>query len=263
MSPVARRAVPALLLATLTACAAAPAGTGAVPLEGTTWQLAGLPGRALVPDSTVTLLLADGRASGTDGCNRYGGAAYSRPGGSRLDIDAAGAASTMMACPPALMEQASVFMAGLARTHGYRIALERLELLAADGAVLAMLTRQAESLAGTAWRVTGYNNGRQAVVSVLAGTSVTLVLGADGRAGGTAGCNRYTASWSGSGGQLQFGPPAATRRFCAEPAGVMEQERQFLEALASAASARREGGRLEFRAADGTLAVSLVQDPAA
>jgi heat shock protein HslJ len=262
MPAVARRTVPALILATLTACAAAPAGTGAVPLEGTTWLLAGLPGRALVPESTVTLLLADGRAGGTDGCNRYG-AAYTLPGGSRLDIDAAGAASTMMACPAALMEQASAFMAGLARTHGYRLTADRLELLAADGAVLALLTRQAASLAGTAWRVTGYNNGRQAVVSVLAGTSLTLVLGPDGRAGGSAGCNGFTASWSGSGGQLKFGPPAATRRYCDTPAGVMEQEQQFLQALASAASARREGGRLELRAADGTLAVSLVKDPAA
>ena len=35
---------------------------------------------------------------------------------------------------------------------------------------------QDQSLAGTAWEVTGFNNGRQAVVSVLAGTSLTAIF---------------------------------------------------------------------------------------
>ena len=40
----------------------------------------------------------------------------------------------------------------------------------------------------------------------------------------------------------------------------MEQEAGFLAALATVASARREGSRLELRTASGALAVSLVAD---
>jgi heat shock protein HslJ len=43
---------------------------------------------------------------------------------------------------------------------------------------------------------------------------------------------------------------------CAQPEGRMAQEAQFLAALASATTARREGDRLELRTASDALAVS-------
>ena len=91
------------------------------------------------------------------------------------------------------------------------------------------------------------------------GIALDLAFGIDGKASGSAGCNRYVAPYQASGNSLSFGAAAATRRLCAE-AELMEQERQFLQALASVATARREGDRLELRTADGALAVSLLQD---
>jgi heat shock protein HslJ len=116
--------------------------------------------------------------------------------------------------------------------------------------------------AGTSWRMTGYDNGRQAMTSTLAGTVVTMVFSADGRVSGSAGCNRYGAAYEVKGTGLRFGAAFATKMMCVTPDGVMDQERHFLQALATVASARVEGDRLELRAADGTPAITLVKEVA-
>jgi heat shock protein HslJ len=140
------------------------------------------------------------------------------------------------------------------------VAAGKLELLTAEGAVLATFAAQSQSLAGTSWNVTGYNNGKQAVVSVLNGTSLTMAFAADGKVGGSAGCNRYSAAYTSEGQKLNIGPAAATRMMCTKPEGVMEQEQQFLRALETVATARFEGDRLELRTAGGQLAMTLTKD---
>jgi heat shock protein HslJ len=113
-------------------------------------------------------------------------------------------------------------------------------------------------LEGTTWRVRGYNNGRQAVVSVLPGVSLDATFGADGRVTGSAGCNRYFASFSVEGEALSLGPVGASRRACAKPDGVMQQEAAFLAALGSVSTWRVRGERLELRSAGGSRALNLV-----
>lgn len=149
-------------------------------------------------------------------------------------------------------------MDALTRATGYRIAKGHLELLGTEGAVLAAFGRQPDTLAETSWRVTGYNNGKQAVVTLLPGTNVTLHLSEDGRVVGSAGCNRYTARYAAKGANLAIGPAAATRRTCASPAGVMQQEQAFLESLQGATTFRIEGTQLELRDAAGALMVTGV-----
>jgi heat shock protein HslJ len=236
------------------ACAAVPPAVDPPRLDGTAWVLSELPGRTLVPGSSVTLRFEDGRASGSDGCNRYG-VAYSTSG-SKFKVEPGGM-STQMACAPELMQQATAFMASLTGAQAYRVDSGQLQLLGADGAVLARFAAQPEGLAGTAWLVTGFNNGRQAVVSVLNDTELTMEFSTDGRVAGSAGCNRYTGSFKQDGKALSFGPTAATRRMCVGPEGVMEQEQLFLKALETVATARLEADRLELRTADGALAVTL------
>ena len=249
-----RSPVPALAVtALLAACGSVQPVADAPSLENTAWMLSTLPGQSLAAESPPTLRFEGGRVSGTDGCNRYSGA-YSAEG-AELKVSPQ-LASTRMACPPAVDAQAKAFIAALTGAGKYRIANEQLELQAADGAVLATLARQSEMLAGTSWRITGINNGRQAVVSVLAGTAPTLAFAADGRASGSAGCNSFNSRYTVDGAQLKFAPPASTRKMCAEPPGVMEQEQQFLTALESVTAMRIEGNRLEMRRADGALAVS-------
>ncbi|MBS1172684.1 MAG: heat shock protein, partial [Proteobacteria bacterium] len=210
-----RRTAATLAAGTLVAACTAMSSAPEQPaLSGTAWVLSSLPGRSLLPDATA-------RVQGTDGCNRYT-APYTETG-SALQVGPR-AASTQMACPPAVMQQAEAFTGALALASRYRVAAGRLQLLAADGAVLATLAPQSQGLAGTSWRVTGYNNGKQAVVSVLADTSLTMAFSAEGKVSGSAGCNHYTASYASEGQKLSLGPAAATRKMCASPERIMEQE---------------------------------------
>ena len=240
----------------LSACSMMSAGDSA-PLDGTAWALASLPGQALVPGASVSARFEGGRIQGTDGCNRYS-APYEQ-NGPALRVGPRGA-STLMACPPAVAKQAEAFMAALSRASAHRIDAGRLDLLAADGAVLATFEAQSRRFADTAWRVTAYNNGRQAVVSTLTGTTLTMAFSADGRVGGSAGCNNFTATYALDGEKLAIGPAAATRRMCARPDRVMEQEQEFLKMLETVATARLEGDRLELRTAGNQLAAMLTKD---
>lgn len=250
----------AALLATggvLSACTAMSPAGDPPDLNGTAWVLSSLPGQSLLPDTPVTARFEGGRVQGTDGCNRY--TAPYTAAGSTLQVGPRGA-STQMACPSAVMKQAEAFLSALAGARSYRIAAGQLQLLTTDGTVLAALAAQSQALAGTSWRVTGYNNGKQAVVSVLAGTSLTMAFSADGKVGGSAGCNHYTAAYTAEGQNLTLGPAAATRMMCARPERVMEQEQQFLKALETVATARFEGERLELRTPEGALAATLTKD---
>jgi heat shock protein HslJ len=118
---------------------------------------------------------------------------------------------------------------------------------------------QPETLAGSSWNVIGYNNGNQAVVSVLIDTEITANFGHDGMLTGSAGCNDYSAAYTTNGADITIGPVAATRKFCAEPADLMDQEQQYLAALQTAATCKIEANRLELRAADEALAADFAR----
>ncbi len=254
-NPPAPPAPPAALVAPPAAPGGNPGATGGAMrnLDGSAWTLAWVPGFELPAQPLATLRFEGDRASGSDGCNRYT-TTFTRDG-NQLRFGAR-AAATLMACPPEVMQVANAFGALLYDTTAYRIEYDTLTLLGAAGKPLAQLKEQADRLAGTAWQVTGINNGRQAVVGVLAGTSLTMVFGSDGKLSGSAGCNNYHAAFQADGGALRIDTPAATRMMCAQPEGRMAQEAQFLAALASATSSRREADRLELRTASGALAVS-------
>ena len=226
-------------------------------LDGTAWILKSLGGRTPAVGATATLRFDGSRAQGTDGCNRYSAPVTTQ--GVNITIGPR-AATTNMACPPDIMQQADGFMAALTSAARYRVSGGELSLLGGDGALLATFAAQPQSLAGSSWHATGINNGKEAVVSVLPDTSVTISFAKDGRAAGSAGCNSFTSTYQEGGGALRFTPAAATRRMCATP-GVMEQEHSFLKALESVVTMRIEGDSLELRTKDGALAVEFRRSP--
>lgn len=228
------------------------------PLEGTAWTLAWVPAFELPASPLATLRFEAGRAVGTDSCNRYS-TTYKSSNGS-LEFGAKTAA-TLMACPPEVMQVANAFGALLYDTRRYTTEFDTLTLINAAGTPIARLKAQSDRLAGSSWQVTGVNNGRQAVTGVIGGTTLTMVFGADGRLSGSAGCNTYTASYTADGRGIHIGPPAATRKACAQPEGAMAQEAAFLAALGTVATQQREGDWLELRTTDGALAVSARRTP--
>ena len=246
----------ALLLAACT-----PTSTSTVSLDGTSWVLLSLNGQPALPDTQVTINFANSKINGTDGCNRYN-TSYTEKG-NKITVDK-NITSTMMACQDAIMQQASAYTSALTQAATYKIDGGQLTLLDASGKTLATFTKQSSDLGGTAWTVTGFNNGKQAVVSVIIGTELTADFSVNGKLGGSAGCNTYTADYKVSGKSIKIGPTASTRKMCSDPAGVMDQEMQYLTALGTAATYSIDGSKLELRAADGALAVSLVKSaPAA
>lgn len=222
-------------------------------LENTAWVVERLGERSPLGGTSLTLRFENGRVAGSDGCNRYGAPVTVR--GTTLQVSPRGM-STKMACPPAVMQQAESFQTALRNSRGFRFDGQRLRLLASDGRPLLVLAPQTQQLVGSTWRVAGFNNGRQALVSPILGTSLSLRLLEGGRLAGSSGCNRFTAPVRLEGTRVRIGTPVATRRSCPGP-GVMEQERQFLAALPTAVRLRLEGDALELRRADGAIALSL------
>lgn len=241
-------------------CASTGPSAGSPDLANTAWLLASLAGRAPVLDAMLTMRFEGGLVHGTNGCNRY--AAPYTTTGPALRIETR-AAATQMGCERTLTAQADAYMRALADARGWRVAGDELQLIAAGGAVLAVFRRQPQRLGGTSWRVARYNNGRQAVVTVVPATTLTIIFSNDGILSGSGGCNRYTTAYTGDEKKLRIAPVVTqTRMTCAAPEGVMEQEQRFLATLPTVASARFEGDRLELRTADGALAIALTREGA-
>jgi heat shock protein HslJ len=255
----------------LSACIARPAAPKAAPaqqpaspaasIENTSWTLATLDGQPALADTTVTLNFeAAGRAGGSDGCNNYSGS-YT-VNGSQLAFGQL--VSTMMACPEPIMKQATAYAKALSQTAAYKSDGAALTLLDAGGKDLATFTRQNTGLPGTSWKATSINNGKQAVVSVLEGSTLTLLFDPEGAAGavaGSGGCNNFSGTYQTDGQALTLGPLASTLMACEEPAGIMEQEMQYLAALETAATYRIDGDRMEMRTKDDALAAMFVRQP--
>ena len=229
----------------LAGCCRIPAS----PLEGPTWRLTspGVPaGDGKDPKAApVRVRFADGRASGFSGCNQFTGS-FTREGDT---LTVGGLAGTMMACPEPRMAAEKAFLDGLSGAHRVAIAGDRLTLTPASGPALAFQAEPEPTLEGATWKVTGFNNGRQAVVGTVTGTTLTLTF-ENGIVRGSSGCNTFRAPYTSKGNRLSIGAAATTRKLCAAE-GVMEQERQFLAALKTAQVWTVESGTLDVHRADG------------
>jgi heat shock protein HslJ len=167
----------------------------------------------------------------------------------------------MMICPePAgVMEQEQAYLAALQSAATFDIEGMQLSLYGPDGQILLSFTlREPTSLVGTTWQAVSYNNSKGGAVSIILDTEITAEFDQDGTLSGSAGCNNYTATYETDEDLISIGPAASTRKFCAEPEGIMDQESQYLTALETAATYRIDGDRLELRTEDGALVASYV-----
>jgi heat shock protein HslJ len=88
-----------------------------------------------------------------------------------------------------------------------------------------------EALVGVIWDLAELNGDR-----LIPTTSITAEFNEHGKVAGSSGCNNYTASYEVDGDNINFNmsPAATTLMACPEP--VMEQEKEFLLALAATAT---------------------------
>ncbi len=234
----------------LAACATTGSQQSGGDLTGKAWALTDLGGNAPLAGTSVTIQFkTDGTLAGSAGCNQYGGK-YTTSGS---NITISNVNSTMMACPQPVMDQETAYLKALGEAKTYTVKDTMLTLLDASGKSLATYQVQSQSLAGTAWDVISYNNGKEAVTSVLASTTLTMEFGSDGTLSGNSGCNTYNGTYSVTGDQIKIGTLATTRMACEQD--IMDQETQFLAALESAATYSLSGTGIELRKSDGALAV--------
>jgi heat shock protein HslJ len=219
------------------------------------WVLTELNASPPLPDTTITAqFFEDGKVGGSAGCNNYN-TTYT-VNGKNIQFGEL-AATTMMACPDPIMQQERDYLDMLKNAATFEIADDELTLLDSDGNALAVFAAQSQDLAGSSWDVISYNNGKEAVVSLIIGSEITANFGEDGQLTGNASCNNYFASYETDGDMISIGPAGATEMFCSEPEGVMEQEQQYLAALETADTYKIEGLKMEMRTDDGALVASF------
>ena len=190
------------------------------------------------------------------GCNNYE-APYEAKG-DKLTVGVT--ATTMKMCPAPIMDQESAYLAAIQSAATYKIADDTLAIANAKGATV--LTYKAEtpvSLTSGTWVMTGYNNGKQAVVSALPDVEVTAIFGADGQLSGSGGCNTYSAPYTVDGNKIKIGMAITTLMACEQ--SIMDQESQYLAAIQTAAVYKIEGSKLELRNATGSLLASYTLQP--
>lgn len=115
-----------------------------------------------------------------------------------------------------------------------------------------------KNLAGTEWRLSSFvtPGGESPVVE---GAAVTLKLGADGRAGGSGGCNTYGGEYREQGDSISFSRIISTKRACADER-ANQQEGRYFAALESAGKFTLAEGRLTIFHGDGRSALNFVGD---
>jgi heat shock protein HslJ len=228
-------------------------GAGDASFVGVPWILSSgleVPGWESVRPSAE---FDDGTVGGSTGCNRFT-ASYTVDGD---ELEIGTIASTKIACPPPADAVERAYLDALGRVTGWGSEGDELVLLDVDGAELLRYT--AATPVGD-WQATAIQTGT-ALASPLLGTEVTAKFSADGMLTGSAGCNTYRATYTTDRGGIEIAPPAATRKACSEPDGVMEQEAAYLATLPTADHYRVEGDSLALLSPDGTYVASYHRAP--
>lgn len=251
----------ALLMGTASLTAAQSAApSGGSSLTGTDWLLTSITAngtQSAAPDGVkVTLQIdasADGAlAGGSGGCNRYMATVTS------LDpIKFGPVASTMMACPDPQGSFEQQYFTALETVAGGSVAGDTLTLTDASGApVLVFQAAPAATLEG-AWVVTGYNNGKEAVVSPPEGVELTADFAPDGTVSGHGGCNTFSGGYSYTDTTIAIGPLLQTMMSCGDEKDAVEH--QYLSALQAATTWAMEGDALVLRDDKGAMQVTLAR----
>ena len=128
------------------------------------------------PNKYLIEFLADGHVAVQADCNRVAGT-YT-VNGNQLTITPG--PSTLAACPPGSL--GDEFVKQLGNIGSYLFKGENLILeIKMDSGSMIFAPSAPAGLPGTSWQVISYNNGKQAVVSLLTGSEISLNFGTDGR----------------------------------------------------------------------------------
>jgi heat shock protein HslJ len=249
-------AVLVLPLMLLGSSSAPKGGTGG-KLENIQWKLTKYSADGAlkkVPRSAnVYVELKDGRVNG-QAVNSYSGFYQAETNG---NLTVGKVSSTRMAGPPERQAVETAYFAALQKTASYTAHRSTLTLYDAGGAQILVFAKSEASLVGS-WKVTGYNNGKQAVVSLISASTITMDFAKNGTVAGNAGVNHFNSEYTTRGThEIEIGLPATTKK--AGPAELMQQEQDFLAALPASKTYELRGDTLELRDTSSSLQVTAAR----
>ena len=233
---------------------------GVYSIEGMTWLLTGqvIDGEMVaVPDrAVISLRLEDGDAGGDGGCNGYF-TSYELDG---FELTFGEIGSTLMACPPPLMEGEQAYFENLGKVAAYQSGGIQMALLDADGEFLLEFDLAPEATVVGSWVATGINNqlGENAgVVSSAITSMVTAEFSPDGDLTGFDGCNDYFTTYEVADDGITIAPEIGQTMMACPSDELAGQSQWYYGALSAATTWSVDAsGNLELRDADGSLQVS-------
>lgn len=201
--------------------------------------------------ANLTLGFGGYRYIGFAGCNWFQGLFDAK--GDALTLEPPAKSQGGCVSKPEAQKLQASYLTGLASVVSYAIEDGKLVLYAANQQRMGtMAPLEAVPFEGTTWELMFYSSADAVdAVPVLPGAAITARFDG-GKLTGNAGCNDYTADYTRDNTQLTFGPVAATKKMCAEPAGVMEQENTYLKLLAEVGAINQFARSIELLKADGT-----------
>lgn len=232
-------------------------------LNNTDWTLQsyvfnGVPTQVLTTTKVTLDFDDDGKISGSAGCNHY--FASSAQKGSSITIGSAG--STMMYCgEPGVMDQEQAYLSLLSQVNTLILVGDTLTFSDAKGTQILTFTKTIppvpEPFVGTNWTLESIHT-KDAVSSIISGTTITAVFDGEGRVSGSAGCNSYFSQYTVTGTSLAIDPAGSTLMFCDAP-GVMQQESTFLAQLRESAGFSLRGDRMILVNTSGITTLSFIK----
>jgi heat shock protein HslJ len=214
-----------LFLVSLTAVAtsATHPSQGQIPYQGTKWVLSSLDGKSVLKGTTITLTFGKESVTGSAGCNFYSGK-YKTDSPSSLTIQSIGVTRMFCGKPAGIMQQEREYINLLKNVKKYTVNKNYLFLKTSDGRIL-VFNKMSHAIK-TRWALNSLNDK-----SILKDTSITLTLD-DESVTGSAGCNFYSGKYKANdAGSLTIQSIISTLKLCGKPAGIMQQEREYLNLL--------------------------------
>ncbi len=205
-----------------------PAETAAdaLDLDGSIWDLQSF-GGANVSTNGITMQLADGMISGSDGCNRYSNG-YQLENNS-LTVEGP-FISTMMACPDADMELSGKYLQALESAGAVSLVDGVLTVQTGEGELIFKAPESA-GIEDTKW-VLNSTRTDLGVVSMAIDENIFFSI-TGGTASGDGGCNGFGANVTIDGLQISFSEIVSTEMFC-DGDGVSDRESEFFGVLNNA-----------------------------
>ena len=246
------------------------------PLAGALWSLVSLgdvnnpqkpvQGSQFVAQFSNNPNYPTGVLTGSTGCNEYSAAfTASVPD---ININQPGGTQNK-SCVPGLTDQETLYYLALHDAKTYQVSGNTLTL-PYDGGKQALVfagTQLAEakrpplsSLNGTTWYLWYINTG-----PIVPGTKVyaQIVINPDGTSGtmtGSAGCNNYSATF---GNNLGVKASLTAGQTCSQPAGVMDQEKTYIQMLTRTFGYWQTGDQLILNTGQGVLTYRNALPPSA